>query len=312
VSAAAPAAMATGVGLVFSAGIYTNDYLNYANAKRRTFGAVDTVNVAADGRKGMNVGDIKDFEAARDQLILSAAMSPADLIGTGIYLKTAGAAATTLGMLVKKPLERAALKSALRNKGMSEVAIEGLFKQVQSADPNVAAAAAKQLITETGADPAKVKFVRSAASKGLFLEQNPAAMKEVLDEVKNGQVYTRAMEIMDNMNAAKINAGNRDQALKAAIAGAEFGVTDPKRLAAIITDWDEGLDGLTKTYEIAAKKMNEPKIRGLASVEERQSAAFASALDELRAGNPELKAMPENQWAQMKENMMTCPLKPAK
>lgn len=307
-AAGASTVAATGVGLAFSAGIYNHDIENFAQARRRAFSVTETVD------RGKALGDMKDFQEARDQLVMSAALSPADLLGTGTFFKAAamGAGSLSVAKLIAKPLQRSALKKALKSKGMADEAIEGLFKQAQSSDPQVAAAAAKQLILETGADPTKVKFVRAAASKGLFLEQNPEAMKEVLKEVKNGQVYTRALDIMDNMNAAKINAGNRDQALKAAIAGAEFGVTDPKRLAAIITDWDEGLDGLTKTYEIAAKKLNEPKIRGLASVEERQNAAFASALDDLRASNPELKAMPEKQWAEMKDNMMTCPLKPGK
>jgi hypothetical protein len=289
----------------FGARFAYNDYNKFYNARRAAFSAVETV------ERGKAIGSVKDFEEARDQFALDLALSPSDWIGSGIFLKSAAAGAV-IGKALLRPGAKVALSQALKNKGLAEVEIQRLFTNLQSADPEIAKAAARKIITETGIDDNQIKFVRTAASKGLLFQKNPESIKAITKEIKDGRVYNRAVKILEDVNAAKVNAGNRDEVLKAAIAGAEFGVTDPKRLAAVINDWDEGLDGLAKTYEVAAKKLEEPSIRGLASVQARQEAAFRSALDELRASNPELKAMPENEWKEMRESMMTCPLKPGK
>lgn len=309
-AAATPALLATGVGVGFSAYLGVKDYERYADSKRRTFSVVETDGVLAKGSEPQRaVADVKEFDRYRNNLALALALSPLDLIGSGIFMGTAG---FTVGKFLEGPGARTALSAALRAKGISQIDVDRLLRNLVSSDPAIAKAAARKIMTEVGMDENQIRFIRMAASKRAFSEQNPEAMNAILQEVKDGKTYMGAMKILESVNSAKINPANRDQVLRAAIAGAEFGVNDPKKLAAVITDWDEGLDGLARTYQVAAKKMKEdPNISKIVNVEERQRASFRAALDDLRAQNPELKAMNDADWKKMADEMQTCPLRAA-
>jgi hypothetical protein len=91
------------------------------------------------------------------------------------------------------------------------------------------------------------------------------------------------------------------------VSGAQLGA-DPKRLAAIVGDWDSGLDGLAVAFDAARKHINKPEIRGLASADDRLTAALRKGLDDIKAGNPELKAIPESKWVPMRDEMIRCPV----
>jgi hypothetical protein len=308
---ATPAFMATGAGIGFSAYLGVKDYQRYADSKRRTFSVVETGGVLTNGQdKGRAVSDVKEFDQYRDSFMMALALSPADLVGSGVYMGVAG---HTIGKFLQGPGARKALTGALRSKGIGQVEVDRLFKDLVSEDAKVAQTAARKIITEVGMDENMIKFVRMAAAKRAYAEQNPEAMASILKEVKDGKTYMGAMKVLENVNSAKINPANRDQVLRAAIAGAEFGVTDPKKLAAVITDWDQGLDGLSRTYKVAADKMKTvPEISKIANVEEKQRMAFRAALNDLRAENPELRAMPETEWKKMADEMEVCPLRAAK
>ncbi len=308
---ATPALMATGAGIGFSTYLGVKDYQRYADSKRRTFSVVETGGALTNGQdKGRAVSEVKEFDQYRDSFMMALALSPADLVGSGVYM---GAASFTIGKFLQGPGARKALFGALRSKGISEIEVERLFKNLVSEDPKIAQAAARKIITEVGMDENMIKFVRMAAAKRAYAEQNPEAMASILKEVKDGKTYMGAMKVLENVNSAKINPANRDQVLRAAIAGAEFGVTDPKKLAAVITDWDQGLDGLSRTYKVAADKMkNVPEIAKVTNVEEKQRMAFRAALNDLRAENPELRAMSESEWKKMAKEMEVCPLRAAR
>lgn len=313
--AAAMAGSATVVGIGASTMMYKMDSAVLDRAKQRAFSAVETK------AQGKSISDMKEFDEARDTLALDLAMSPADLIGSGIGvagLKVAGAAAG-LGMRVlKNPLQKAALKKALASKGLRDVEIERLFKDLQSVDADVARAAARRIMTAAELDETQLKFLRTAASKGLIKEQNPESVAAVMKEVKDQQVFDRAFKIMDQMNTAKINAGNRDQSLKAVMAGAPL--VDEKgaaRLAAAVGDWDEGVEGLTAAYQRTNKKIETPEFKKIANVEERKKAAFLESLDEMRVEQlrrdeglslPEAKmrTLNDKDWVSQKNKMCGC------
>jgi hypothetical protein len=309
-AAATPALIGTGVGIGFSAYLGSKDYQRYADSKRRTFSVVETEGVLSKGSEPQRaVADVKEFDQYRNNLALAIALSPLDLVGSGIFM---GAAGLTVGKFLEGPGAKLALSQALRAKGLTQVDVDRLLKNLASSDPAVAKAAARKVMTEVGLDENQVRFIRMAAAKRAFTEQNPEAMQAILKEVKDGRVYMGAMKVLEGVNSAKINPANRDQVLRAAIAGADFGVTDPKKLATVITDWDEGLDGLARTYEVAAQKMkNDPAIAKIANLEEKQRASFRAALNDLRAENPELRAMNDAEWKKMADEMEVCPLRAA-
>lgn len=309
-AAATPALLATGVGVGFSAYLGVQDYQRYADSKRRTFSVVETDGVLAKGSEPQRaVADVKEFDQYRNNLALALALSPLDLVGSGIFM---GAAGLTVGKFLEGPGARAALTAALRAKGITQIDVDRLLKNLVSSDPAIAKAAARKIMMEVGMDENQIRFIRMAASKRAFSEQNPEAMAAILKEVKDGKTYMGAMKILEAVNSAKINPANRDQVLRAAIAGAEFGVNDPKKLAAVITDWEEGLDGLARTYQVAAKKMkDDPNISKIVNLDERQRVSFRAALDDLRAQNPELKAMNDADWKKMADEMQACPLRAA-
>ncbi len=309
-AAATPALIGTGVGIGFSAYLGSKDYQRYADSKRRTFSVVETEGVLAKGTEPQRaVADVREFDQYRNNFALAIALSPLDLVGSGLYM---GAAGMTIGKFLEGPGARLALSQALRAKGLTQVDVDRLLKNLVSSDPAVAKAAARKVMTEVGLDENQIKFIRMAASKRAFTEQSPEAMEAILKEVKDGRVYMGAMKVLEGVNSAKINPANRDQVLRAAIAGAVFGVNDPKKLATVITDWDEGLDGLARTYEVAALKMkSDPAIAQIASLEEKQRASFRAALNDLRAENPELRAMNDAEWKKMADEMEVCPLRAA-
>jgi hypothetical protein len=306
---ASPALLATGVGAAWGASIAYGDHQDYIRAKQRTFSVVETQ------ENGRAIAGVKDFEEAREQFLLAAALSPIDLVGSGLGLKAGAALGYNMGKMLEKPGAKIALSQALKKRGLSEVEIESHFSKLVSADAAVAGPAARKILTEVGIDPSHVNFVRMAASKGLFKPENPEAFAAVMKEVTNrkGSGATNAVKIahdvIKDVNAAKINSGNRDQVLRAAIAGAEFGHREPAKLAAVINDWEQGLDGLARTYEIARTKMDVPEIRGLATLEARQNAAFSKALDDMMEGNPEFRMLTAEDRAAAKSQMMACGIK---
>jgi hypothetical protein len=298
-SATAGAVMATGVAATYSVGYGLSQYQDYADAKRRTFSIVD-------GSTQHAVADIKDFEEARDNFAMSVALSPTDYLGTGLYLHTGAAMTYTLGKLLAKPAARLALKNTLIRNGMAAFEADGVIKNLLSSDPKVASAAVKTVINNGGADGWKVNLLRVAASKGLVFEKNPEAAKAVLGAIKDEKTARKAVSILENVNAAKVNEGNREEILNAARAGAEFGVTEPKKLAGVINDWDQGLDGLAKAYEVATSKLAGIDPAKFPTLKDRQFEALSQSLDELMEASPEFKAMAAEERAKAKQQMMGC------
>lgn len=223
--------------------------------------------------------------------------------------------AALAGKLGTKAASSAALKAALKKKGMSPAEITRVFADLNSGEQKTAARAAARLIKDLNLDEAEIRFMRQAAAKGVLKEQSGEAMMDPirrqlakLDLRERNRVYTKAMEILQDVNSAKLNEGNRRQVLESAIAGAQFGIKDPKVLAAKINDWDDGLEGLAKTFQLAKSRLDDPEIRAIANLEQRQDVAFRKALRELRDSNPELKAMPKSQWDEVEGSLVACGL----
>lgn len=301
---ATPALLATGVGLAWGTGITYSEHKEFIRAKQRTFSVVETQ------ESGRAIADIKDFDEARDNFILAASLSPLDFVGSGLGLKAGAAMGFTMGKMLERPGAKLALKAALEKRGLRAVEIDKLFTDLLSNNADAARIAARKIMTEIGVDANHVNFVRMAASKGLFKAENPEAFKAILNEVKDRKINLRiANDVLSNVNSAKINSGNREQVLRAAISGAEFGVQDPKKLAGVINDWDQGIEGLARAYEVAKKKLELPEVRGLASLEARQTEAFSKALDEMMDGNPAFRALSPQDRAAAKSQMMTCGIK---
>ncbi|RZA05183.1 MAG: hypothetical protein EOP11_13395 [Proteobacteria bacterium] len=322
--ALASSAASSAVALTLSHGaIYAPDYAKYQDAKQRGFSAAHTV----DGKSTANkaIGDVKDFEEARDTLAMDFATLPLDFAGFGIYkgLATGGKSlalgAKDLSALAKmkiwdKPLAKAAAKNALTKSGLSELQALKVLADLKSADGVAAGRALTQLAKVLDIDTGEVKIMQNLYRTGIVPEVDTRASSRALARLRSIPAEQRAVTLnrvedsLANLNTAKINAGNRDQVMETIIAGNQFGA-DPKRIASVVTDWDTGLDGLARTYDVARKKMDLPEVRGLASVEAKQEAAFGKALDELMEANPEFKALKSEDKLAAKNQMMGCGLK---
>lgn len=306
-------ALSTLAALPVAGGFYYRDYKNFVDAERRFF------NVPETERVGVAISDLKDYEEAKNALSMSLAIAGTGIdfwgLGLGKGLAMVGGAALA-GKLGTKAASSAGLRNALKSKGLSNAEIAKVFADLNSGNEQVAGRAAAKLIKDLNLDDAEIRFMRMAAKKGVLKEQNASALldpiRKELHQLPSGperkRIWTKAMEILDGVNSAKLNEYNRRQVLESAIAGARFGIKDPKQLAAKINDWEEGLEGLTKTFQIAQKRLDDPAIRKIANLEERQKAAFDKALDEMRAMNPQLKAMPDSEWAKIKPGLANCGL----
>lgn len=307
-------ALATAAALPVSAGLYYRDYRNFLDAERRMFNVAETERTG-----GTLISDMKDYEEAKNALTLSLAIAGTgiDFWGLGL-VKGAGivGSAALAGRGFTRAANSAALRNALKAKGLGADEITRVFADLNSGDATRAGRAAAKLIKDLGLDDAEIRFMRAAAAKGVLKEGNEGMLDPIrtqlahLDARERKAVYSKALEILDDVNSAKLNDANRRQVLEAAIAGARFGIKDPKQLAAKINDWEEGIEGLTKTFQLAKKHMDDPGIKAIANLEARQEAAFAKALDEMRAANPEMKAMPDAEWELLRPKLLACGIRP--
>jgi hypothetical protein len=267
---------------------------------------------------GQSVGDVKDYLEARDNLAFGLGLAPLDIAGLGMYK-----GAVTIGSkFFAKVIANGQLAKALRAKGLPEHEVKRLIAEVQDTkDVTAASKAANRIVAELDIPTEQMDFARAMERKKLISETDEAATEKLeqifrtVPAAERPVLLQNARQLLERVNSAKINNGNRAEVIDVMMNAARFGMKTPddaERIGRIVSDWDEGLDGLARTFEIASKKMNDPKIRGLASVQARQDAAFKSALDDLRASNPSLKAMPDSQWAKMRDEMTVCPMKPGK
>lgn len=311
VAGASSTVLATAAALPAAGALYYKDFKEYGDAKARVFNVAHTV----EGKEGAGrtLAEVKDFEEARDAVILSLAASPADLMGLGIGKGAVVAAGYLGGKIGAKKGASRAITASLRKKGMSDIEIAQVLKNVDSDDAAVSGQAAMKIFKELEGDPRELKLARELTRTRILADQNVGAFDNVQERLRKlpaaerAQVFDRVEETLKNVNTAKINAANRTQALEAVVSGAQLGA-DPKRLAAIVGDWDSGLDGLAVAFDAARKHMNKPEIRGLASADDRLTAALRKGLDDLKAGNPDLKAMPEKEWVPMRDQMIRCPV----
>lgn len=275
--------------------VYEVDRDKYLAAYQRSFANAHSV----EGREtaGKTLAEMKDFEEARDSLAMDIATSPLDLMGLGIGKGiVAGAAGAYTGakMLAKPGAVRAAQKALLK-KGFSALDAGKILADIKGTDAAKAAKALAILTDAVGVDAKELKVARNLVSKGVLREGDVEAFDramKTLREVKpeeRAAVFARIDETLSNVNSAKINAANREQALEAIAAGSRFGA-EPKYIAAKVTDWDGGLDGLARAYDVARQEMDTPMVRGLASDDLRRDAAFDSALRKLGVSDEKVRA----------------------
>ena len=268
----------------------------------------------ATDQDGEAMTDIKTFQDAQDAYVLSSALQPLNLIGTG--------AAGLLGGYATKQAAKAAashaMQSGLAQKGMTKEAIAKLTSDLNSKDPEIAAAATRALVKESGWTDEAINVVRQAASKNLIsVFTHRKAMAAIKAEIKDAKTATAAIEALKKINSAKLNDGNRMDALEAALFGAKFFSKDASKgatkgpafveaLANKINDWDQGLDGLAATYKLAASKMDLAEVKALGSLEARQDKAIRLAIRDELKNNPEYQAASKEGKEAMEDQLASC------
>ncbi len=301
-----------GAALIPSGVLYYNDYDKYAKAEQRTFNVAHTIEDQVGA--GTLLADTKEFEAARSNFTFAVATAGTglDLWGLGLGKGALMGAALAGRRLVLQPSSKLALMKQLRAKGLGEIEVKRLIDDLASEDVAVSGQAVMKVMRETGIDSRDVRLARELTRTRLVNDQNVEAYDAILARLKKlpegerAKVYARVEETLKDVNSAKVNAGNRTQALEAIVSGATFGA-DPKRVAALVGDWEDGLDGLAMAFDAAGKHLNAKEFSGL-SGDLRLQAAFKKGLDDLRVSNPSLRALPEERWASMREEMSACPL----
>ena len=201
-----------------------------------------------------------------------------------------------------------------RDPTLPEIQALKVLADLKSADGVVSGRALTQVAKALDIDSGEIKVLQNLFRTGVVPEVDTRASSRALVRLRSipaeqrASALARVEDSLANLNTAKINAGNRDQALEAIVSGAQFGA-DPKRVAAVVTDWDGGLDGLARTYDLARKKMDLPELRGIASTDDKLERSFRMALREQRPNAPELKALPDSEWAKVEDKMVGCGLK---
>jgi hypothetical protein len=312
--------LATVAGMGVGGAFYWKDWSAYLDANRRANNVVHT-DTNREGA-GHILAEAKQFEEARGNVVLSMALAGTGMDFWGLGLAkgvVAVAAGRSFGAIADRAVANPALRAQLRSKGLADSRINALLSNFRSLDNGVRDRAGMEMIQALGLDGNEIRLIREMAAKNLIgpveagnlnqLEQMYGPIRKALAEVPQAdraRVFDRAVEVMNSVNAAKINAGNRMQALDAVMAASRFGVDDPKRLAAVINDWEQGLDGLARTYDLARQNLNDVNIARIASADDKQRAAFAMALDQSMARNAEFSALQPAQRKELKEKLMSC------
>jgi hypothetical protein len=209
--------------------------------------------------------------------------------------------------------------------GLAKAEAEQLIKLSKSATTSVAKeaqqrindAALKYLKVKTGlssADDLKRldRLTETMAEKGFAgtpVRPNTKYVDEMLDAIKKmekKEFVDQAMKIFAELNPAKMNEFTRGRTVKAVIAMANFGVDNPKRAAALLNDWDEGIEGFTKTLQLATKKLKSRELASISDIAERQAKAFDGALDEMMERSPHFKKMSMAERQEIKAKMSGC------
>jgi len=315
---------ALALGPPIGLGFVAHDWMNLNKAKQAAW-----TNIGLEGDQ--SVAKTEKVEEARSDLNWSVALMPLDFAGTGAFVAAGGS-----GFFAGRYLMNAAAKKALTKRGLAKEETERLISLSKSDIKNVSEEAKKKLhsaaldliTARTGlkkeADLKKVdKLVETMANKGFAgTPTNPNAqyVEEMLDairgmEARGPQFIDNATKVFEELNPAKFNEATRGRTRKAIVAMANYGIDDAKvagdemkRFAAILNDWDEGIEGLTQTMELATKKMKSRDIASISDLSLKREKAWDGALDEMRVKNQAFKDMPDEQWAEVRTQMKTCPL----
>ncbi|MCO5144210.1 MAG: hypothetical protein M9962_14065 [Oligoflexia bacterium] len=303
ISTVATDALVAGVFAVPLVPIYKNDYEKYQSLKQKTFSLIDTSNqYEIDGRltTGMSVAEVKEYTEARDQFAMTLALLPLDAIGFGAYKGTAS--------MLTRALDKRGFLKALQKSGFSQAEVQALKAQIKSENPGVVRRALMRIKSQLGIPDDMLNFLKVASDKNLVKLEDQASLDRIVKVLGDVPRKDRTAfmgnfgRLLKELNTAKVNTGNRSQIIDLFANASKVGVSDPKRIAAIAVDWDEGLDGLSRVFDLAAKRMDDPSIRTIASVTQRQEQAFKSALyDSL----PE--DMPPAQRNKLVGEMCSCP-----
>lgn len=316
-SAVGATALGGAAGLVGGAAtIYVPDYQAMKDAKERAHTSAHSVEGRATA--GKEIGEMKDYEEARDAFVMDLATLPLDFVGAGFtpVVKTAAKDAALAAKLrfFERPAAQAAAKKALTKGGMSELQAAKILADLKGTEPVAQARALVQIAKALDVKTDEVKVLKNLYRTGVVKEVDGQSAGRALariravPEAERPAMLARMDEILGEINTAKINAANRDDILHVAASGAQYGA-DAKKLASIATDWDGGLDGLARTFDRANKRMLEakPDMRDLASLDATRRKNFMGALDDLIEENAELKKMSKAEKDSMKKTMCGCP-----
>lgn len=251
-------------------------------------------------REGATSGvrTMKQVDDAEGQLLFGTALAPLDWFGVGV------------GALARRAVAVSAMKSA----GLAEKDIEELFRLSRSADKKIADAARE-----------KINEAVNKRIKSVFGDRNPSTEElELLDEMGKSGALSKDTEYAKNLLDTINRLGNREtqrnalRVAKASYAKLNPNSTTPEqfnairasvrfgREAGLWTNWREGLGGVTKTFDLAASKLETPAVAAIANVAAREAAAIDSALDDLMKDHPNFsKMLPEERLA-TRTQMRTC------
>lgn len=306
-TAAQTAALLMGppIGLAFTA----DSYFNYKRAQRAVLNAVvNPVGVANPGRP-------EPVVAARQALTLAIALEPLDWLGTGVLGRLSFVTAAKVG---------------LRIEGMTAKEMAILITKSESTNPAIANPARKAIKlsmdnyikglfggTTTAADERLAKAMMDAGFMGTVERPTMAHLEEIaagLKGLKGAEriaVADHAAAIFSRLRPGAQNDLKRAEVVQVVRAAANFGLTDVDQLVRNIDDWTEGLGGLAKVYDDAAKRMDDPAMlenpafkNGTA--EERRSIALEATLDEKLKLNPRYAEMSEADRTATRRQMCLC------
>lgn len=301
--------VAAPMGAIYSG----TEQLAASRAERRAYTAPEME------RFGRPLGTIEEAQEARSAATISLALMPLDWTGGGaVLMKTGGAA--LVGGAAGKALQMGArqnLRKSLVRKGMTKAEIDEFFKRLDSRDAEVASRAASALMKEFDLGPDELNLMRTAAKRGFLgkggdqLRYVDLLMKDLPADVAERKLISRrALEIVEQINPALLNEGNREGVARAVVAAASFGHRDPKHIARIVTEWDRGHEGLARTFQDAKKLL---KSRNLASASASDmDDAFERSLRAQISESPAFKQMTKEEVEATVKQMKACALPGAK
>ncbi|MGE3611345.1 MAG: hypothetical protein AB7I27_17255 [Bacteriovoracaceae bacterium] len=304
------AALSTIAVLPISGLVYYHDYIKYKASERRVF------NVAETFDEGLSIGDINQYSRDRGIVMTNLVLAAigADLWGGG-FIKSGLVFGVTA--ISSRSLSEASTKIAFRRvlskQGIREETINNWLKSLSDKDPLKVERTIQEISQEANLSFKEIKLFHTLIGKMAkdFSEKDLKRLQFFMyrlpeEASKRDQIVESSLRIIEKLPPEALAGNQKFEKLRLLVAVTSFGEHNSKKVTSLMKNWNEGLSGLTRTYELAAEKLKDLPASSFSSNAERQRKAYSLALSDLMKEEESFKELSRSEKRAVKDQMIRC------